>query len=110
MTGASGPHFLAWTREPFDRILVAQAAVEKNILLTKDSAIRKHYDRSPVPRTRKKYRAQFLVDSGATDSMASGKALKKAGVKPVGRMAYELADGKRRNTNSALRRSSSWAR
>ena len=32
-----------WTRDPFDRIIVAQAAFNKNILLTKDRKIQKHY-------------------------------------------------------------------
>ena len=32
-----------WTRDPFDRIIVAQAALESNILITKDRLIRKHY-------------------------------------------------------------------
>src|SRR5438128_9058170 len=44
-------------------------------------------------RARKKYSADFLVDTGATDSLAPAKELKKAGIKPRGRMAYELADG-----------------
>jgi hypothetical protein len=39
------------------------------------------------------YEADFLVDTGATDSLASAKALKRMGVRPVGKMAYELADG-----------------
>ena len=42
---------------------------------------------------RKKYVSEFLVDAGATDSLAPAKELKKAGIKPRGRMAYELADG-----------------
>jgi|SRR6185436_14352060 len=33
----------AWTRDPFDRILVAQAALRGAPLLTKDRSIRKHY-------------------------------------------------------------------
>jgi clan AA aspartic protease len=41
----------------------------------------------------RKYEADFLVDTGATDSLAPAKALKKIGVKPAGKMAYELADG-----------------
>ncbi len=44
-------------------------------------------------KSRKRYEASFLVDTGATDSMAPGKALKRAGIRPRGRMAYELADG-----------------
>ena len=42
---------------------------------------------------RKKYQANFLVDTGATDSLAPAAELRKIGVKPVGKMAYELADG-----------------
>jgi clan AA aspartic protease len=39
------------------------------------------------------YEADFLVDTGATDSMAPARELRRIGVTPVGRMAYELADG-----------------
>jgi clan AA aspartic protease len=39
------------------------------------------------------YSADFLVDTGATDSLAPGGALRQVGIEPVGRMAYELADG-----------------
>ena len=39
------------------------------------------------------YEALFLVDTGATDSMAPGSALSSAGIQPVGRTSYELADG-----------------
>ena len=39
------------------------------------------------------YEALFLVDTGATDSMAPGADLSKAGIQPVGRTSYELADG-----------------
>ncbi|MGH9846272.1 MAG: retroviral-like aspartic protease family protein [Blastocatellia bacterium] len=42
---------------------------------------------------RKKYSANFLVDTGATDSLAPTAELRKIGVKPAGRTAYELADG-----------------
>src|SRR5260370_2548538 len=44
-------------------------------------------------KSRKKYEADFLVDTGATDCMAPAAALKRAGIVPRGRMAYELADG-----------------
>src|SRR5688572_28075607 len=44
-------------------------------------------------KSRKKYEADFLVDTGATDSMAPAKALRKAGIEPVGKMTYELANG-----------------
>jgi clan AA aspartic protease len=39
------------------------------------------------------YEADFLVDTGATDSMAPAPELEKAGFRPIGTMAYELADG-----------------
>ncbi len=41
----------------------------------------------------KAYEAVFLVDTGATDSMAPADELEKAGISPEGRMTYELADG-----------------
>lgn len=39
------------------------------------------------------YEALFLVDTGATDSMAPASELARAGIQPVGRTTYELADG-----------------
>ena len=39
------------------------------------------------------YEADFLVETGATDSLAPRRELRRIGVQPVGRMAYELADG-----------------
>ena len=39
------------------------------------------------------YQAAFLVDTGATDSMAPGSELTSVGIHPVGRTSYELADG-----------------
>lgn len=35
-----------WTRDPFDRIIIAQAAIDLNILITKDSTIHQHYSKS----------------------------------------------------------------
>jgi len=35
-----------WTRDPFDRIIVAQATLSDNIILTKDASIRDHYKRA----------------------------------------------------------------
>lgn len=32
-----------WTRDPFDRIIVAQASLEHAPLITKDDSMRKHY-------------------------------------------------------------------
>jgi len=39
------------------------------------------------------YESEFLVDTGATDSMAPAGELRKIGVAEVGKMAYKLADG-----------------
>ena len=39
------------------------------------------------------YEADFLVDTGATDSLAPAAALRKIGIRPAGMTAYELADG-----------------
>ena len=39
------------------------------------------------------YEADFLVDTGATDYLAPASKLKEIGVRPVGVMSYELADG-----------------
>jgi clan AA aspartic protease len=39
------------------------------------------------------YEADFLVDTGATDSLAPNAELRKAGIQPVGKTAYELANG-----------------
>ena len=36
---------------------------------------------------------EFLVDTGATDSLVPASVLHRAGALPVGTMAYELADG-----------------
>ena len=33
----------SWTRDPFDRIITAQAAIQNASLLTKDQIIRRHY-------------------------------------------------------------------
>jgi len=37
------------------------------------------------------YEADFLVDIGATDSLVPGSELRRIGVQPVGRSAYETA-------------------
>jgi len=39
------------------------------------------------------YEAEFLVDTGVTDSLAPEAELRRVGIKPAGRTAYELADG-----------------
>lgn len=35
-----------WTRDPFDRLIVAHAAVTDSLLVTKDRSIRDHYPRA----------------------------------------------------------------
>jgi len=35
-----------WTRDPFDRIIVAQARLAKATLITRDTAIHKRYDKA----------------------------------------------------------------
>jgi clan AA aspartic protease len=42
------------------------------------------------------YEAEFLVDTGATDSLAPDRELRRIGVQPVGTRVYELADGRRK--------------
>jgi len=37
---------LQWTRDPFDRIIVAEAMIDQVGLVTKDQNIRKHYKQS----------------------------------------------------------------
>jgi PIN domain nuclease of toxin-antitoxin system len=32
-----------WTRDPFDRIIVAQSAIDSSLLITKDRLIHQHY-------------------------------------------------------------------
>ena len=39
------------------------------------------------------YEAEFLVDTGAFDTMAPASALKKLGIQPRGKDFYELANG-----------------
>lgn len=35
---------LSWTRDPFDRIITAQSAIDRNTLITKDKIIQDHYE------------------------------------------------------------------
>ena len=39
------------------------------------------------------YEADFVVDTGATDCVVPASRLYDAGVQPIGKMAYQLADG-----------------
>lgn len=45
-TIVSGALDLSWTRDPFDRIIVANAAINQNILVTKDQNILKNYEKA----------------------------------------------------------------
>ncbi len=45
---------------------------------------------------KKKYEADFLVDTGAIDCLAPASLLEKAGIVRRGKMTYELADGKKK--------------
>ncbi len=42
---------------------------------------------------RKAFEDQFLVDTGAIDCLVPASALRRIGVKPVGKDVYELANG-----------------
>jgi PIN domain nuclease of toxin-antitoxin system len=44
-----------WTRDPFDRIIVAQARLRGAVLITKDRLIREHYERAAWARSRSVY-------------------------------------------------------
>ncbi len=35
---------LSWTRDPFDRVITAQSAIDRNRLITKDKIIRENYE------------------------------------------------------------------
>ena len=41
------------------------------------------------------FTANFLIDTGATDSMAPASELKRIGIEPVGTRVYELANGEK---------------
>ena len=45
-TIVSGALNFSWTRDPFDRIIVANAAVNHNILVTKDINILENYEKA----------------------------------------------------------------
>ena len=45
-TIVSGALDFSWTRDPFDRIIVANAAINHNILVTKDQNILENYEKA----------------------------------------------------------------
>lgn len=52
--------------------------------------------------SKRTYQAQFLVDTGATDSMAPASKLRSIGIQPIGQRSYELADGTRQTYQFGL--------
>jgi predicted aspartyl protease len=56
------------------------------------------------------YESDFLVDTGATDSLAPSAELRKAGIEPIGKTAYELANGALKNMNSDSLKLPSWVK
>jgi clan AA aspartic protease len=48
---------------------------------------------SSLMNPKRSFESLFVVDTGATDSMAPSDELQKLGIKPEGKTAYELADG-----------------
>ncbi len=52
--------------------------------------------------TEESFVANFLVDTGATDSMAPGSELKRIGIKPTNKQTYELANGQREDYEVAF--------
>lgn len=44
VTDAAAP--MTWTRDPFDRLICAQAVADDTVLLTRDRRIRQHLDRA----------------------------------------------------------------
>jgi clan AA aspartic protease len=53
-------------------------------------------------KSKRTYSDHFLVDTGATDSMAPASSLRSIGIKPVGERAYELADGTKKKYQFGL--------
>jgi clan AA aspartic protease len=47
----------------------------------------------PPGSTNGRYEAVFLVDTGASDTMAPASELARVGIEPKGKLTYELADG-----------------
>ncbi|HSE16657.1 MAG TPA: hypothetical protein VLB46_06365 [Pyrinomonadaceae bacterium] len=48
------------------------------------------------------YDAEFLVDTGAVESMAPASELRRVGIRPVGKRTYELASGELREFEYGL--------
>ena len=59
---------------------------------------------SSITNGKSTYILKCLVDTGATDMFVPSKKLREIGVEPVGKMRYELADGKKKNYRYGLGR------
>jgi clan AA aspartic protease len=86
-------------RSPVTRIVPAPKKVEDIMGLTHVTATISH----PIHRDRR-WEGLFLVDTGATDSMAPAKALREIGIEVDGTKTYELADGTRVHLEFGLAR------
>jgi clan AA aspartic protease len=51
---------------------------------------------------KKKYAADFLVDTGATDCLVPASKLEKVGISRTGKMSYELANGETKEYDFGL--------
>lgn len=49
--------------------------------------------RATLEETGESYEAEFLVDTGSTDTLVPAAALHRLGVRPIERRRYQLADG-----------------
>jgi clan AA aspartic protease len=58
--------------------------------------------------THASYTADFLVDTGATESMVPGSELKRIGVEPVSKRVYQLANGRAEEFEVGEARVSFW--
>ncbi|MCY3818238.1 MAG: clan AA aspartic protease [Gammaproteobacteria bacterium] len=57
--------------------------------------------RNPAQRERS-WDGLFLVDTGSTDCVVPGRALREIGIEPRGRRTYELADGREETVDIAV--------
>ncbi|MDE0054610.1 MAG: clan AA aspartic protease [Gammaproteobacteria bacterium] len=57
--------------------------------------------RNPAQRERS-WDSLFLVDTGSTDCVVPGRALREIGIEPRGRRTYELADGREETVDIAV--------
>ena len=58
--------------------------------------------------THESFTRDFLIDTGATESMAPADELKRIGIEPVGKSVYELANGRPQEFDVGEARISFW--